>query len=115
MSNHSPLPWSHEESEEDLWRINDANGDLVTEIPLNGFTELRAQVAADTELVCRAVNAHDALVEALKDQANWHSLCLECGPNVTVDEDGCCSGCGATAIGEWLERHRIYAAEWLKR
>lgn len=32
----------------------------------------------------------------------WHSLCVECGPNVPADEDGCCSMCGATATGDWL-------------
>ena len=27
------------------------------------------------------------------------SWCPQCGPNVEVDEDGCCAGCGATAMG----------------
>lgn len=31
------------------------------------------------------------------------SLCVECGPNVGVDEDGLCSSCGATCTGSWLE------------
>lgn len=33
------------------------------------------------------------------------SLCVECGPNVKVDEDGCCKSCGATATGAWLDRN----------
>lgn len=36
----------------------------------------------------------------------WYSLCVECGPNVSVDEDGCCAACGATAMGAWLNKHR---------
>ena len=32
------------------------------------------------------------------------SLCVECGPNVRVDEDGCCAACGASAMGPWADR-----------
>ena len=32
------------------------------------------------------------------------SLCVECGPDVNVDEDGCCTMCGGTALGTWLFR-----------
>lgn len=39
------------------------------------------------------------------DDAYHHSLCVECGPDVRVDEDGLCAGCGATAVGNWLEEH----------
>lgn len=35
------------------------------------------------------------------------SLCLECGPNVPVDEYGCCPTCGRDAIGPWLEKVRV--------
>lgn len=31
------------------------------------------------------------------EQATW---CPECGPRVACDEDGCCAGCGATAVGD---------------
>ena len=31
------------------------------------------------------------------------TLCVECGPNVRTDEDGCCAMCGATAVGTWLD------------
>jgi hypothetical protein len=31
------------------------------------------------------------------------SLCVECGPNVRTDEDGCCAMCGGTAVGTWLD------------
>lgn len=30
------------------------------------------------------------------------TLCVECGPDVRVDEDGCCETCGAQATGSWL-------------
>lgn len=33
------------------------------------------------------------------------SLCVECGPDVDVDEDGCCATCGATAVGNWLDEN----------
>ena len=32
------------------------------------------------------------------------SLCVECGPNVRVDEDGCCAACGASATGPWADK-----------
>jgi len=32
------------------------------------------------------------------------SFCPDCGPNVYIDEDGCCSSCGSTAIGDGLSR-----------
>lgn len=30
------------------------------------------------------------------------TLCVDCGPNVAVDEDECCALCGNGAVGEWL-------------
>jgi hypothetical protein len=33
------------------------------------------------------------------------SLCVECGPNVSIDEDGCCAHCGNGATGVWLDNH----------
>ena len=32
------------------------------------------------------------------------SLCVECGPDVRVDEDGCCAACGASAMGPWADK-----------
>jgi hypothetical protein len=32
------------------------------------------------------------------------TLCVECGPEVAVDEDGCCATCGNGATGTWLWR-----------
>jgi len=32
-----------------------------------------------------------------------HTLCPECGPDVHVDEDGCCVNCGADAVGRGVE------------
>jgi hypothetical protein len=31
------------------------------------------------------------------------TLCPQCGPNVGVDEDGCCTTCGADATGPGVE------------
>lgn len=49
------------------------------------------------------------LRRVVPDTAPWFSLCVECGPNVGVDEDGCCAGCGATAMGAWLDSLRALA------
>ena len=39
------------------------------------------------------------------------SWCPQCGPNVEVDEDGCCAGCGATAMGPGADgAHKIKRA-----
>lgn len=32
------------------------------------------------------------------------TFCVQCGPMVTVDEDGCCATCGSTAIGPWASK-----------
>jgi hypothetical protein len=32
-------------------------------------------------------------------ELKMNTFCPECGPNVSIDEDGCCVTCGATAIG----------------
>ena len=42
----------------------------------------------------------------MSKRETWHSLCVECGPNVGVDEDGLCAYCGVTAMGAWLDKHK---------
>lgn len=37
------------------------------------------------------------------------TFCPECGPNVYIDEDGCCTECGALATGEWVSRISVRA------
>lgn len=32
------------------------------------------------------------------------TFCVQCGPRVAVDEDGCCLMCGADAWGAWGRR-----------
>ena len=70
--------------------------------------------------------AHAATINKLKHRADaaeadrdrlkatvgegW-SLCVECGPNVCVDEDGCCASCGGSAIGSWLDKYRAAIAD----
>lgn len=39
------------------------------------------------------------------------SYCAECGPNVKVDEDGCCAACGGNAMGEFADRACAAIAE----
>lgn len=38
------------------------------------------------------------------------TFCVQCGPNVRVDEDGCCVHCGVTAIGPYADELRRAAA-----
>ncbi len=39
------------------------------------------------------------------------SWCPECGPNVMVDEDGCCQMCGSTAMGPGATKAHDLAAK----
>ena len=55
-----------------------------------------------------------------------NTFCTECGPNVSVDEDGCCNTCGGWAMGEYvgmvdemarllgrmLEAHKASSVDW---
>ena len=33
-----------------------------------------------------------------------NTFCPECGFDVTVDEDGCCIGCGAVSVGNAVDK-----------
>jgi len=45
-------------------------------------------------------------------EENWTgSWCAQCGPNVLVDEDGCCSACGSQAVGDGAEAALAAAGE----
>src|SRR5512146_2771943 len=56
---------------------------------------------------------------AEKEVTDLWSFCPECGPNVKVDEDGCCASCGNGAVGPeviklGVELHRLrsLATRW---
>lgn len=49
----------------------------------------------------------DARAEPPPRRRRWATLCVNCGPNVPIDEDECCTACGATANGEWLDKEWI--------
>ncbi len=36
--------------------------------------------------------------------AKLTTLCVQCGPDVGIDGEGCCVTCGGQAQGEWAER-----------
>lgn len=40
----------------------------------------------------------------------YSSLCVDCGPDVKVDEDGCCVTCGNGAMGAWLRKWTLPAS-----
>lgn len=89
----------------------------VHEIVLADNTGSVAEIECDPAVgrfIVRAANAHEALLDALDGCDEWHSLCVECGPNVGVDEDGCCATCGATAMGAYLDAFRVTARAALK-
>lgn len=39
----------------------------------------------------------------MSEESFTRSLCVMCGPDVSVDEDGCCATCGASCLGEYAE------------
>lgn len=48
----------------------------------------------------------------MMDRGSW---CPQCGPDVTVDEDGCCVTCGATATGDGADAVLAMRAEIVER
>ena len=40
----------------------------------------------------------------VRDLGACYSFCPECGPGVSVDEDGCCVTCGSTSTGQAVDR-----------
>ncbi len=59
----------------------------------------------------RWADAAEALAAKLDQAAPW--VCPDCGPNVCIDEDGCCATCGADATyvprpaGAAMSRHVV--------
>ena len=53
-----------------------------------------------------AARAVGRKIDIAAELAGAASLCVECGPNVRVDEDGCCTSCGSQAMGAWLDALR---------
>lgn len=54
-------------------------------------------VTAKIEALEMALAHEEALNEHVSRDPVWTN-CPECGPNVKVDEDGCCLGCGRDAV-----------------
>src|SRR6188768_993434 len=42
----------------------------------------------------READAIAAMRKVLEEAERVRTLCPECGPNVKIDEDGCCTACG---------------------
>jgi len=38
-------------------------------------------------------------------------VCVHCGPNIKIDDDGCCSSCGCDAYGKGIEYIESLRAE----
>jgi hypothetical protein len=38
-----------------------------------------------------------------RPEAPERTFCVQCGPGIVIDEDGCCATCGATATGKWAD------------
>lgn len=70
LSEHSPTPWVSEANFGTRWNIADAQGRPVAITSQTaGHLYGDKQRDANTEFIVRACNAHDALVEVLKDAA----------------------------------------------
>ena len=62
MSHPTPRPWRNANR-----YIHDGNGSkVIAELPYGGYPHTRVD-AANTALIVRAVNAHDGLVQALRE------------------------------------------------
>lgn len=62
MSDHTPPPWSFEVEEYQANVVRASDGSLLATIVGDS-----AEAEANAEIVVRAVNSHEALVDALKD------------------------------------------------
>jgi hypothetical protein len=47
------------------------------------------------------IAAYRELKERREDESGLQSVCVECGPVTSCDEDGCCSSCGASVAVGW--------------
>jgi hypothetical protein len=79
----------------------------ILEVSASAYTEIRklfVDAGYDHAFHDDAIDMRGIAIKAAtsKPIELW-SLCVECGPNVRTDEDGCCSTCGGTAIGTWLD------------
>ena len=66
---HSPLPWKGEAPDPTVLVIYDAKGNRIVETKsLQGedYTTAMLRRDYDSKLICRAVNAHDALVKSVE-------------------------------------------------
>jgi hypothetical protein len=62
MSKHSPTPWSIEKCDDGItYAIRSATGVVAMDAP----DDQDPPIVEDAEFIVRAVNAHDALVEAI--------------------------------------------------
>lgn len=64
---HTPLPWKHEQGPRVFGQyseVADADGNVIAECAL--FDASDAQDAANAAFICKAVNSHHRLVEALR-------------------------------------------------
>ena len=63
--------------------------------------------------VCGAEHAGDGPMPCRAEDLWTATLCPQCGPDVAIDEDGCCAACGCVAVGEGIEAvlARLRAAE----
>ena len=65
------------------------------EVLLDAVGALDSYNLSDPSVLPEAVAAMRAVLEGhLAEQERVRTLCPECGPNVWIDEDGCCTVCG---------------------
>ena len=69
MSKHTPTPWEAEERADTI-KIGAVKGIYITKLGMGESGEYRDEQTANAELIVKAVNSHDALVEALSEAAD---------------------------------------------
>lgn len=87
--------------------------DDVNEPTLREFLRLGGYQFSTAYLQTSPEAPREAAVPSAKETTAWWSFCAECGPNVMVDEDGCCASCGTGAMGSAVieEGVKRYALE----
>lgn len=92
---HTPTPWKFSQTHAHTLTIRhaDGGGEYVAEIRVGDTPELLLTDEANARFIVRAVNAHDDLLEALRDLIEWQAVEHEDG----CPEDDTCS-CAAAPI-----------------
>jgi len=97
--------------------LDDERLEITSKEWLNTLKHEDPLVRDTSKIVCFFIDSLRAALEELtsfrkyRDEEKIVTFCNDCGPNVSIDEDGLCAGCGATAIGSHIEYISAVVAE----